>query len=290
MAEAVARAGITDPEKVAGYLRDNYSMFQRGTVGGNTTCVSLIWEDAIVVFDAGTGIRNLGHELMDGPLGQGNGEIHLLMTHTHWDHIMGFPYFAPLFQKNTIHIYGVSRDLEKRFRGQQAANYYPIPLDIFPANIIFHQIEEQRLYPLPKGGTFQAKKLYHPGGCYGYRVEHDGKSMVFATDSEYKQDNQNYIEEMIEFFKGCDLLIFDSQYTLEESKTKEDWGHSTAVMGIDISIKAGVSRLALFHHEPTYPDSFIQQILQSARRYKNLTYPDARLDIFVAMEEMEVRL
>lgn len=290
MAEAVVQAGITNPELVAGYLRDHYSKFLRRTVGGNTTCVSITFDSSIVILDAGTGIRELGRVMMDGVYGNAGGEIHLLMSHTHWDHIMGFPFFAPLFQKNTIHIYGGIDDLEERFRGQQAPAYFPISLDIFPANIIFHKVDELKSYPLPGGANFVPKLLHHPGGCYGYKINHRGKSVVFATDSEYKSADASHNEKVIQFFTGADLLIFDSQYSFEESKSREDWGHSNAVVGVDIAIKAKVRKLALFHHEPTYPDSFILEQLQTARRYKNLEFPDADLDIFVAMEGQEVKI
>ncbi len=288
MAEEVVRAGVRDPEKVSTYLREHHSMMVRGTVGGNTTCMSVEWKQGLIIFDAGTGIRELGRVLMDGPFGRGKGEVYILMSHTHWDHIMGFPYFAPLFQKNLIHIWGCHEGIERRLRGQQAPDYFPVPLDIYPAQIDFQQVEPEKQYELPGGVKVTPKKLNHPGDSYGYRVERNSSVIVFATDSEYKRNNGDQHDALIEFFKDADVLVFDSQYTLEESMIKEDWGHSTAVIGVDMAIQAGVKRLALFHHEPNYPDKFVFELMQKARRYKNLNYPDVQLDIFVAMEQMEI--
>lgn len=291
MAEDVVRAGIHDPEKVSGYLRDHHSMFVRGTVGGNTTCLSVEWDGATIVLDAGSGIRPLGQKLMmDSKFGQGKGELTLLMSHTHWDHVQGFPFFGPIFQRNTIHIKGCHNDLERRFRGQQDPYYFPIDLDVFPAKIDFEQIQEGIVYQLPEGGNFVAKQMNHPGGSFGYRINRGDRSMVFATDSEYKRDDSEQILEVIDFVKGADLFIFDSQYTLEESLIKEDWGHSTAVVGVDIAVRANVKRLALFHHEPNYPDQFIRDLLIKARRYCELNYPDSELEIFAAIEGMDLQL
>ncbi|MCB2199602.1 MBL fold metallo-hydrolase [bacterium] len=290
MAEDVVRAGIRDPEQVSGYLREHHSMLVRGTVGGNTTCISADWDGGSIIFDAGSGIRNLGRHLMDGPASKGEAELNIAMSHTHWDHIQGFPFFGPLFQRNKITIHGGHENLEGRYRGQQMPDYFPIGLDVFPADIRFNKVEPGQRYPLPGGGSFIPKELQHPGKSFGYRVEHGGKSMVFASDSEYKRDDDEAIREMIEFVRETDLFVFDSQYTLEESLVKEDWGHSTAVIGVDIAVRANVKRLALFHHEPNYPDSFIRELLLKARRYLQLNYPDAELDIFVAIEGIDLQL
>ncbi len=289
MAEDVVRAGITDPEKVAGYLRENHSMLVRGTVGGNTTCLSVEWPGATIVLDAGSGIRNLGRYLMTKtPFNHGKGDLHILVTHTHWDHVQGFPFFGPLFQRNTIHIHGVHDDLEGRFKCQQSSEYFPLPMEHFPATLQFHQIEPEQDYELPHGGRFRAKKLNHPGHSYGYRVSQNGKAMVFASDCEYRRGDDEGIASMVDFCRDVELLVFDSQYTLEESLVKEDWGHSTAVVGVDIAVQAGVKRLALFHHEPNYPDEFIRDLLLKARGYAEVNHPDSKLDIFAAIEGIDL--
>ncbi|MBZ0264271.1 MBL fold metallo-hydrolase [bacterium] len=290
MAEDVVRAGISDPDKVAGYLRERHSIFSRATVGGNTTCVSVHWGNNVVCLDAGTGIRNLGRALMDGVHGSGGGTVHLLMSHTHWDHIMGFPYFAALFQNNDIRIYGAYDDLEQRFRGQQEPNYYPVSLDIFPADISFHTVQAGTKYPLPDDASFTPISMYHPGGCFAYKIMHKGKIFIFATDTEIKHDKDDQIEHASREFEGADLLVFDSQYTLEESKIKEDWGHSTAVVGVDIAVRAKIKHLVLFHHEPNYPDTFIFELMQMAKRYKNIEYPEYNLKISTAIEGMDINI
>ncbi len=283
MAEDVVRAGIRDPDKVAGYLRENHSLVTRGTVGGNTTCISVEWPGSMLIFDSGTGIRELGKRMMDGPWGRGNEKINMIMSHTHWDHIMGFPYFAPLFQRNDLTIHGGHENLEERFRGQQSPRYFPIDLDVFPTKISFNQLEEGKKYDIP-GGTFSTMRLNHPGGSYGYRIEKEGRVVVLATDSEYKRDQPEMIEKAIEFFKDADIVVFDSMYTLEESLAHEDWGHSSAIIGVDIAVKAKVKSLVLFHHEPNYKDDFLLTLLQKARRYKNLNYENVDLELILARE------
>jgi len=290
MAEEVVRAGIRDPEKVTGHLRDNHSMMVRGTVGGNTTCLSVEWPGCTIVIDAGSGIRKLGLQLMDGPFGQGKGEIQMLITHTHWDHIHGFPFFGPLFQRNTINIFGGHDNMQERFEYQHAKTHFPVSLDFFPAKLNFKQIEEGKYYTLPKNGRFKTKLLNHPGGCFGYRIEHDNKVMVFASDTEYRRVDDDSIPSVVEFFKDANLLVFDSQYTLEESLVKEDWGHSTAIVGVDIAIKANVKKLALFHHEPNYPDGFIRELLLKARQYRESHYPNSQLEILASIEGMDLQL
>ncbi|MFC2170811.1 MBL fold metallo-hydrolase [Calditrichota bacterium] len=290
IAQKILQDGITDPSEVAPYLREKYPLMKRGTVGGNTTCISVEWPGSTVIFDAGTGIIPFGKRLMFGASGKGEAELHILQTHTHWDHIMGFPYFAPLFKQNIINIHGVHPNLEARYRGQQQPQYYPVSLDIFPATVKFHQIEEGVIYNLEGGGTFKAMRLHHPGDCYGYRVARDGVSIVMATDSEYKNNDNRLLERAVEFFHDADLLVFDSQYTLEEALVKEDWGHSTAIMGVKLAVEAGVKRLALFHHEPNYSDDFITDILNKAKAYKNDNYPEADLEIFAAVEGETINL
>lgn len=290
LAEDVVRAGITDPSKVAGYLRETHGMMVRGTVGGNTTCLSFHWPGATVVIDAGSGIRNLGRYLMeDGPFAKGQGQLDMLITHTHWDHIQGFPFFGPLFQRNVIRVHGGHEGLEQRFAGQQHSSYFPVPLNIFPAKISFDKVKEDRDYELPGGGRYRMKRVSHPGECYAYRIEHEGTAVVFATDAEIRRSDDSDVQSMAEFVKDADLFIFDSQYTLEESMIKEDWGHSTAVVGVDVAVQAGVKKLALFHHEPNYPDNFIRELLLKARRYQEINHPDASLEIFPAIEGMDLR-
>ncbi len=284
MAEDVVRAGITDPNEVAGYLRRNYSMLQRATVGGNTTCVSVEWPDTTVILDAGSGIRLLGESLMDGACGNGGAELHLLFSHTHWDHIQGLPFFGPLFQRNLLNIYGCHPNLEQRLRYQQSFDYFPVSLDAFVADLKFHQCVPDTPVDLPGGGRFIPHKLDHPGDCFGYRIEKGGKSVVFATDSEHKPKNRDNHHDVIEFFQDADLVIFDSQYTLEESIIKEDWGHSSAIVGVDLCARANVKKLALFHHEPSYPDAFIHNLLLKAQTYRQVNYNGIPLELFIATE------
>ncbi len=289
-AEAVVRAGITDPEQVAQYVRRELPDHQWRTVGGNTACVSVEWPGATVILDAGTGIRALGRKLMNGPCGRGEGSLKLLMTHTHWDHIQGFMFFGPLFQPNQIEILGVHENLRQRFEQQQHADFFPVPLSAFPARLDFRTVKADLPQDLPGGGRFIAKRLNHPGDAFAYRIEHGDEAFVHATDCEFPRNGQGkqQIEEMAGFCRDAELLVFDSQYTWQESLLKEDWGHSTALSGVDIAVRAGVKRLVLFHHEPSYSDEFIHDLLATAADYRDKHYAGSRLEILLAREGLEV--
>lgn len=233
-----------------------------GTTGGNTSCVEIRTSDKIIVFDAGTGIRVLGHNLMSGEFANGNGTVHIFMSHTHWDHIMGFPFFLPAFNKgNTIHIYGCHPNLEERFRNQHNPHHFPVHLESLSANIEFHIIKPEENFILGDC-TITPIALNHPGGSFGYRIENDEKKIVYATDSEYKDLSEKGLKKYLDFYYGCDVLIFDAMYTLADALEKEDWGHSSSLIGAEIAMAAKIKKLILYHHEPTHSDSALQDILK----------------------------
>lgn len=259
-------------------------------IGGNTSCVELRSDDKIVIFDMGTGIRNLGRSLMSQTPEDGGSEYHIFLSHSHWDHIQGFPFFSPAYLPQTkINFYSVHPDLKKRLELQQDQLFFPVKLENMPSQMEFIQMEENCHIEL--GNLFiENRELYHPGKSYAYSVRNGNKKMVFATDSEYKDTTPEAAEKYIEFFRNADLLIFDAQYTFSEGIRKEDWGHSTSVAGIDLAVEAGVKRLALFHHEPENSDAKLRSMLTQAHRYKRINYPDAGLEIFLSHEGLEIEI
>jgi len=236
-------AGLSDKKAVNGFFK-TLPAHVRLTAGGNTTCVEIMAGDTCLIMDAGTGLRSLGIDLMQRASGNPV-TAHIFLSHTHWDHICGLPFFAPAFvPTNSVTVYGSHPDLEHRLRHQQDYKFFPVPLA--PA-FTFKQLDRQEglttaafdIGPV----AVETIPLNHPGGCYGYRVTHGGKTVVFATDSEYKDPSSEVLKPYVDFFKNADAVIFDAQYSLEENVEKEDWGHSNMFTGIDMAVEAGVKKL-----------------------------------------------
>jgi phosphoribosyl 1,2-cyclic phosphodiesterase len=207
---------------------------------------------------------------------------------------MGFPFLAPALSGGySVHIYGVHPDLRGRFEAQMDRVHFPITLEEMRSEIFFHQIrseEEITLGPFRIGN----KGLHHPGGSWAYRVSAQGKSVVFATDGEYRERTDESLAPFVDFYRGTDLLIFDAMYpTLEQTIEKEDYGHSTAVIGVDLALHAGVKILALFHHDPESDDRQITDSLLRARQYLDLVrdqFPGCALQIVAAFDGMVIEV
>jgi phosphoribosyl 1,2-cyclic phosphodiesterase len=256
------------------------------TIGGNTACVEVRAGDQWLILDAGSGLRLLGQELMNTEFALGGGAADFLISHTHWDHIHGLPFFTPAFiAGNRLTFHSPHAHLEKAFTGQQDQIYFPVPLSYLSAELQFHQIPTQtwtqighvRVYPL---------KMTHPGESYGYRIEHEGKSLVYATDAEYKQLDPESTKIYVNFFRDADVLIFDAQYSFNDALDRRDWGHSSPVMGAEMAHRAGVRHLVLFHHDPTSSDQTIYAGLRQAEAW--LAKRSSSCRVVIANEGLEI--
>jgi phosphoribosyl 1,2-cyclic phosphodiesterase/anti-anti-sigma regulatory factor len=277
-----------DEAAVRGYVK-GMDALSRGTAGGETTCVEIRAGETLFVIDAGTGIRDLGLELMNGPFGRGEGELHLLFSHPHWDHIQGFPFFLPAYTPgNRIFIYGV-HDMEKALIDQQNYLNFPVPMSSMEADIEFITLQERAPFRVDDVQINTIRNV-HPGGSYGYRIKDAHSAFVFASDAEFKHLDDAVMQPHIAFFKEADALIFDAQYTLGEGWIKEDWGHSSALIGVEMALAAGVKRLILFHHDPTNDDVVLQHILRDARGYRDELGGHEALEIMVAYEGLALDL
>ncbi|HYR88842.1 MAG TPA: diguanylate cyclase [Terriglobia bacterium] len=262
--------------------------------GGNTSCIELATTDGTtVVLDSGTGIRVLGLDMLRRP---GPHRIHLLIGHTHWDHIQGFPFFTPAFLPGTeLNIYGSAafqRSLEDSLSGQMQYSYFPVKLKELASRLHYTELEE---------GFFrignilvETQYLNHTAPTIAYRVSNGGATVAYVTDHEPFWNSPGPLfrhpgdQRHIEFLKGADLVIHDAQYTSEEYRLKRGWGHSPVEYATDICAAAGVPRLAIFHHDPTHDDDFIKRLEQTQRsRVLAMKWP---LDVFAAAEGMDFEI
>ena len=262
----------------------------QGTVGGNTLCLEVSNGDQTLILDAGSGIRVLGIDLMKRGYASGNQQADVLITHTHWDHIQGFPFFQPAFiPKNHFTFYSPFDDLEERLAQQQQEKFFPVPITYMNATFEFKQIEPDQWHQI---GNFKVCPMLtsHPGETYIYRIEDDHTSMVYATDSEYKRVDHESTKRFTQFFKDTDLLIFDAQYSFDEVLDKPDWGHSTALMGAEFAYRSKAKRLALFHHDPTSPDEKIWTAKELADAYLMHQQRRHRCEVLVAYDGLDLEL
>ncbi len=262
----------------------------RGTAGGNTPCVEVRSGNDLIVLDAGSGFHDLGQELLTSAFSRGEGELHLLISHLHWDHIQGFPMFMPAFVPgNRITIYGCHKDLRTAFELQQRAPMWPKSLADMPAEITFVQLTPGESITI---GQVCIHSLLnnHPNQSYSYRLEDGHSVLVYATDAEYKQLDMATLMPYARFFHNADVLIFDAQYTLREAWQRVDWGHSSAMIGVDLARMAGVKKLLLFHYDPTYSDAEIEQIQATAIAYQEQDTTRPICDVVIAYEGMEIEL
>lgn len=284
------RVDLSDLNAVNKYV-SGLPLIVRGTVGGNTPCVEVRSAQQQIILDAGSGLRPLGEEMMAGPCGEGKGNVHLFLSHLHWDHIQGLPYFSPAYVPgNQITVYCAHKGFARQLVQQQASPHFPIPLKEMGAAFHFDLLREDAIVSL---GNCQIRLLRqrHPDASYTFRIDDGHAAAIYATDAEYQDLDEVHVERHREFFKDADVLIFDAQYSLQEALFEKDgWGHSTAFIGIDLAAQAGVKRLVLFHHEPTYNDQALAALLETARLYKAQDPQPSEVEILLAYEGLELTL
>jgi phosphoribosyl 1,2-cyclic phosphodiesterase len=257
---------------VRGSIATSGPSFQR--FGGNTTCIEVAHQGARIIIDAGTGLRGLGEKLIAEARTLGRRvQASFLFTHLHWDHIQGFPFFAPGFRPDTsLELFGPSDesgalDLEHSLERQMTPPNFPVPLNAMRAEKIFHTIGDGATITRD-GFSVKARALSHPQGSLGYRIEAGGKVFCFATDVEHFAEGID--PALLELAKGADLFVYDAQYTNDEYEgrvgpSRKGWGHSTYGAAAEIAKAAGVKALGLFHHDPSHDDSVMDGIEREAR-------------------------
>jgi phosphoribosyl 1,2-cyclic phosphodiesterase len=264
--------------------------------GGNTPCVEVRTEEGwLVILDAGTGIRDLGRSLLDRADGKPvEGDIFL--THAHWDHIQGIPFFAPLFRKgNHFTIWGsksLQTSIDRVVRDQMSPVVFPVTFEELQARIDFQELaEEQRA---GRGYEVVAFQVRHPGGALGYRFTEgnaDVGGLVYVSDNELspnaKYDDQpGWRERLVSFARGAKVLVHDTMFTAQEYDAFVGWGHSTHEDAVELALQAGVQQLVLFHHRPERTDDEVDRCVANCRAM--VASRGARLDVVAAAEGMSL--
>ncbi|WP_428768177.1 MBL fold metallo-hydrolase [Treponema sp. HNW] len=257
-----------------------------GTIGGNTACLEIKNESGDrIILDAGTGIRACGKQYVH----EKNAVYHLLFSHFHWDHIQGLPFFDPAYKPGTtLNIYSDYPNMRRFLREQMQPPYFPVKMEALTKNIVWHDIKDN--VPFKIGSTeVMTKSMFHPGGSHAYLFMENGKRFIYATDVELQQRDFQRTEENAAFFENTDVLVLDSQYTIEETAQKEGWGHSAFCYAIDFAVFWNIRHLYLFHHEPMYDDKKIHTILKSAQWYSDYVC-GGKVIVHLAMEGREIDL
>jgi len=297
LAQALVAAngrGLDTIDKAVAFVEGELDPALSQTFSGHSSCVEFMppgaAADEYFVCDMGSGARAFGEHILARQAGA-PATIHIFMSHTHWDHIMGFPFFGPAYRRGfRLRIYGCHDTLEKAFRLQQDPPCFPVPFGALAASIEFVQLKPGIAQKISCVDVTPKKQL-HSGDSYGFRIAAGGKSFVYSTDSEHKLDERAAADEFIAFFGGADAVIFDAMYSLAEAiSVKADWGHSSNVMGVELCQAAQAKRLVLFHHEPANDDRVLARILHETQRLEELTRGEHRLEVVAAYDGMEIEL
>lgn len=269
---------------------------QTARYGGNTACVEVTdGSGNLVILDAGTGIRGLGKQLAKSNGAKGV-RADLILSHAHWDHIQGLPYFAPLFMTgNLLKVWGPRQgdvEMEAILRQMMHPAVFPVPLDALAAKLEVAHVDAGTPIAIP-GFTVNAMRVRHPAVTMGYRLERkNGPSIVYVTDDELGTAGdydvgKDWRKRFVSFIGGADLLIHDSMYTPDELPGHAGWGHSSYVEAVELALEAGVRQLALFHHEPEHSDEQMDALLDRAREVAGKR---GKLDVIAAAEGKTLNL
>ena len=247
--------------------------------GGNTSCIEVTASGHRLILDAGTGIRGLGQTYMKDDVSN----IHILLTHTHWDHINGFPFFVPAYDpRRSVHILAGhlrgTEGIQNVLAAQMDNPMFPVPLSAMQAKMRFEDFEAGMSFKIYDDVNVRTAALNHPNGATGYRIEHGGHSICYVTDTEHVPGKLD--QNILGLIEGADLVIYDCTYTEDEFPSKIGWGHSTWNEGVKLCREAGAKSMAIFHHDPEHDDAFMEKLGEEAKVEWDGT--------FVAREGMEL--
>lgn len=257
-----------------------------GTVGGNTACVEIKSQKGTnLIFDAGSGIRVLGKS----PQHAKDTQCNILLSHFHWDHIQGLPFFDKAYVPTCkIDIYSPFEKQHELLADQMHGQYYPVEFDASFKTLTFHKVSPKE--PFKIGDLdISCMKMRHPGGSYSYCIKENGKKFIYATDAELTNEDFERTQEKQDFFGMADMIIFDAQYTLDEALHKENWGHSSFSHCIDFASLWDIKKIFLFHHDPTYDDKKLDTVFDAAKKYIGYS-GNGKIEVCMATEGLTVTL
>lgn len=270
--ESLMRQFLASGNKNVSDIPKFISGFETSQIGGYgtaTTCVEVSSPKQQVIIDGGSGIRILSDRLMSGTFGSGRGPFHIFMTHFHWDHIIGLPFFTPHFLPGVqINYYAVQPELEGLIRGVFKKPYFPVPFESLASKIQFHILKPRETITL-KDMNITPYRLDHPDECWGYRIESNGKSYAHCVDTEGTRVSREELGPDLPLYQGVDLMYYDAQYTFQELAEKANWGHSAAQIGLDIAFRENVKHVLFTHHDPGASTQQIQDLKGQTNEYYN---------------------
>ena len=292
--ERLTPGDLESPEKRERFLA-GLPPWLFGTVGGNSPCVSVQFEDPenaeltnqknILVFDAGSGIRELG--IFTAKLKPKITTYDIFFSHFHWDHIMGLPFFNPAYDPSVmVNFYSPFAATETALHGQMTSPYFPVHMESMASQKKFLTLSGPMVL---NGVSISFRTMNHPGNSYSYKVDDGRHRFIYATDTELSANDFIKNEDNSAFFSGADIIVLDSQYTLGEAIEKYNWGHSAFSLAVDFAANWNIKHMVLFHHDPTYDDHKLFNNLQSARWYMERMNIKG-LSLSLAMEDMEIVL
>jgi len=241
-----------------------------GGYGTATTCVEVISKNGQqIIIDGGSGIRNLGESLLKGPAGKGKATIHVFLTHFHWDHLIGLPFFTPNFiAGNRINYYAVQPELDAMVKGMFRRPYFPVAFEGLPSEIHFYQLSPRKPMQI-EDLTITPYQLDHPDPCWGFKVECGGRAYAHCVDTEGTRSSREALGPDLPLYQNIDLMYFDAQYTLPELAEKANWGHSASHIGLDIAFHEGIKQVVFAHHDPGARSQQISELKRQTAEYFN---------------------
>lgn len=258
--------GYRDPSEISNYIQ-SIDIALLGGYGAATTCIEVLSPAAQIIIDGGSGIRNLSEYIMAGKAGRVKGPFHIFMTHFHWDHVIGLPFFTPHFIPGCeVHYYAVQPELENIIRGIFRRPNFPVPFEALNSKVIFHSLEPRKPFKI-NDMTVTPYKLDHPDPCWGFKVESGGKTYAHCVDTEGTRITREELGADLPLYQGVDLMYFDAQYTLPELAEKANWGHSASQVGLDIALREGIKKVYFSHHDPGARVQHVQELKKQTQEY-----------------------
>jgi anti-anti-sigma factor len=281
---------LATPEAIDQFIDRELPFSVRGGYGGNTACVQIVTGgEEFVLCDLGTGLREFGRRVVADYGPERKHCFNVFLSHLHWDHVMGFPFFPPAYiAGNLIRIHGCHKSMREALRRQHEEPGFPVDFNSLAATIEFVELMPGRTHQVA-GLSVLPIQQFHSGDSYGYRFSRGEQTIVYSTDCEHKYSTLDSSYPFVHFYRNADLLIFDSMYSLADTvSVKEDWGHSSNIVAVELAQAAQVKRLVLFHHEPAYDDRMIEAVLGETVRFEELSRDGHQVDIVAAYDGLEL--